>query len=91
MNGTITHIAAEAITFSGTGSARIMRQRCSWCGALLLEVNVNPVVVCQVYEVHALVRADGSFLTSLDVELLPSGDIDIPQDSCMWIDPFVTA
>lgn len=40
----VTHLAGDVITFNAE-EGQVMRQRCSWCGATLLDVNLSRIAV----------------------------------------------
>ncbi len=88
MNG-IIHIAGLQVQVGPR-----LRQRCSWCGAMLLEYDLTAVAVPEgqepglpTWEPGILVEVDGN--VSLIVPH-KNGD-DLPQRACGWIDPAVTS
>lgn len=86
MNGSITHIVGPGITFYMEGGPHY-RQRCAWCGAVLLECeNTDP----DEYEELSQVRVICGTLEVIETPILGSGEAEIPGDSCLWIDPIVT-
>lgn len=97
-DGMVTHVAGLSVTF-GSPDGQLLRQRCAWCGALMVDVNLGLVSypIDQVmqtvptWEVFAMVRIDGNFSQALEDELLANGETKVPDDCCMWIDPAVTA
>lgn len=86
----VTHIAANDVTIGG----RRLRQRCAWCGAVLLDYDLARVAV-QVepgeeprppatWPVGALVRVDGHYSAALE-------DTDeLPDDACASVHDEVT-
>lgn len=40
----VAHLAGDAITFN-TEQGQVMRQRCSWCGATLIDQNLSRTAV----------------------------------------------
>lgn len=92
MNGPVTHIAGQCITVHGV----YMRQRCSWCGAILLDYDLRNIAVpieqawtppCQ-WTVGDLVRVEGDFPKCYSVvEYVDK----LPADACAMLDPEVTA
>lgn len=86
----VTHIAGADITIGG----RRLRQRCSWCGAVLLDYNLANVAV-QVepgegakppatWPIGRLVRVHGGMSA-----VLPESD-ELPEDACGNVDDEVT-
>jgi hypothetical protein len=85
----ITHIAANDITIGG----QRLRQRCAWCGAILIDYDLTRVAVAVVegeatWPVGGLVRVTGTFPKVSS--LLPNTD-ELPDDACGRIDDEVTA
>lgn len=87
----LTHIASEVITLNG----RFMRQRCSWCGALLIDYDLASIAVPEGqdptpshWQPGGFVRVDGNL--SMQVEA-GDGQGPVPEDSCMNLDHAVTA
>lgn len=99
----VTHIAAQDIVVEG----RYLRQRCAWCGAVLLDYDLARVAVPigqegppATWEAGRLVRVDGAFpevysLLDMDIDTGPvvdgGGDRMLPDDACALLDPEVTA
>lgn len=85
----MTHLAGSDITIDG----RYLRQRCAWCGAVLLDYDLDRVGYTAdtpveerrpgTWPVGSLVRIDGAMSVAVDEEKLP-------LDSCAQIDPAVT-
>jgi hypothetical protein len=86
----VTHIAANDITIGG----QRLRQRCAWCGAVLIDYDLTRVAV-QVepgeepqppgtWPVGALVRVHGGMSVVLD------DTEELPGDACGRIDDEVT-
>jgi hypothetical protein len=71
------HIAGMAIDIGG----RYLRQRCSWCGAVLIDYDLSMTASVVVggeeparpatWEVGSLVLVDGAMSTTVDGEKLP--------------------
>ncbi len=85
----LTHLAGDQITYD-----HFMRQRCSWCGVTLCDYDLSRVMVPEgqdgspaMWEPGGFVRVDGN--AYFVVEALPDGLV--PEDSCMRLDPAVTA
>lgn len=84
----MTHIAGPHITIG-----ELMRQRCGWCGATLLDYDLSRIAVPAgqdpapaTWPLGDLVRVDGSLST-----LVPHDDGDaLPADACARLDPAVT-
>jgi len=86
----VTHIAGADIIIGG----RRLRQRCSWCGAILLDYDLANVAVQVVpgdeamppatWPVGRLVRVRGGMSESL-----PESD-QLPDDACGNVDDEVT-
>lgn len=87
MEGTV-HIAGDTLTIFG----RFMRQRCSWCGIVLVEYDLEKVAV-QVgdpppgsFSTGALVLVDGGMMAEVPLELevdsegMQSGKL--PNNAC---------
>jgi hypothetical protein len=88
----VVHIAGMYVRINN-----LLRQRCAWCGAVLLDVNlenvavpvgqeVTPDTVVATWPVGELVGVDGNLtyaVTHVDGEPLPDG-------ACGRIDPEVT-
>jgi hypothetical protein len=92
--GTEVHCAGVVVSYTDAGS-RTMRQRCAWCGALLLEFTDTPFPAVDfihhsTYEVYTLVRVDGADITPLTKEDFPGPNLEMPEDSCFRIDQAVT-
>lgn len=82
----VVHIAGEVITVSG----RHMRQRCSWCGAVLIDYDLTMIAVPvgqdptpPTWPVGDQVRIDGN------VSTIEPGHT-LPADSCAKLDPAAT-
>lgn len=95
MSTTETHLAGPAITVDG----RYMRQRCSWCGAVLLDYDLANVGVPEGQDgpsgwaLDAMIRQSdhGAVSYVVEPERSATGDgVKLPDDSCMRIDPEVT-
>lgn len=89
----LTHIAGLVITVGG----RYMRQRCSWCGAVLVDYDLSLIAVPigqdptpPHWELGALVRIDGGLSCIIPPTAGEHGVEDLPDDSCARLDPEVT-
>lgn len=91
----MTHIAAAPLDARGR-----LRQRCGWCGALLVEYPVTGITDRSRLEtfpiagwVRILETAGQRYATVLPTEQHPDfpSRVDIPVDACLQIDPDVTA
>lgn len=97
-DGAVTHVAGLSVTFASP-EGPILRQRCAWCGAMLVDVNLGMVMfpieqddkTVPTWEVFSMVRVNGIHSSSVEDQLLASGETKVPEDCCMWIDPQVTA
>ncbi len=74
----VTHIAAPHITIDG----RYARQRCGWCGQILIEHDLTRVAVPEgqdrapgTWSAGALVTVDGNASWTVDGE-------ELPEDAC---------
>lgn len=86
----VTHVAGSDVTIGG----RRVRQRCSWCGATLLDYDLANVAVQVVpgedpkpplpWPVGRLVRVDGGISFVLDET------DELPDDACGTVDDEVT-
>lgn len=71
----------------------LLRQRCGWCGATLLDYDLNRVAVPEgqdprpaTWEMGVLVEVDGNLST-----VVPHNDGDqLPDGACARLDPAVT-
>lgn len=91
MNGTITHIAGLVVH---VGS--MVRQRCGWCGAVLIDLDLANTMVMvpdghdpeppPTWEVGALVALNGAASWVVDHE----DGAQLPADACAQLDPAVT-
>lgn len=87
----MTHVAGLVIHIGP-----LMRQRCAWCGAVLIDYNLSRIAVAcpdgeapsapATWEVGALIVVDGnaSYLAK------DQGDEKLPDDACALLDPEVT-
>lgn len=85
----VTHIAGLDVQIG-----QLLRQRCGWCGATLIDEDLSRVAVPvgqnprpPIWEVGGLVTVDGS--ASYTVPHV-AGD-QLPAGSCTGLDPEVTA
>lgn len=94
------HIVGPALTMDSRSRGRVLRQRCLWCGALVLEVELERVAVqlpadgsppapIGTWEPGAVVRLEGTNpKISALVEVGP--DDLLPDDTCANLDYEVT-
>lgn len=82
----VTHIAGDVITIGG----RYMRQRCSWCGATLIDYDLALIAVPVGQDPTpgswvpgGMVTVDGNMSTHYPGE-------ELPADACAKLDPAVT-
>lgn len=92
MNGAMVHIAATPVRVG-----RLLRQRCGWCGALILSHDLTCLAFLEddagdetprTWPVGELVEVDGavSFVVARDGD-----DHALPPAACALLDPAVTA
>jgi len=88
MTGVI-HIAGDRIQIGD----RFLRQRCAWCGALLLDYDLAAVAVPvgqegppATWPLGGLVLVDGGMSASVD----HTDGADLPEGACARLDPKVT-
>lgn len=96
-----SHIVAPPLTMDSQSRGRVLRQRCLWCGTLVLEVELDRVAVqlpadgsepkpIGTWEPGAVVRvSDGNPRVSALVEVGP--DDLLPADACANLDYAVTS
>jgi hypothetical protein len=84
----ITHIAGIDVTIGPR-----LRQRCAWCGATLIDYDLERVAVPVgqegppgTWEIGALVQVDGNMTIVLDHD----DQHHLPDDACGKLDPEVT-
>lgn len=91
----VVHIAGPAIQIDGQ-----LRQRCSWCGALLLDYALGRVAVPvdqdarpATWAMDACVAVDGNaqYLVGLVDSVVKPGEKRLPDGACGRLDPEVTA
>ena len=88
MTGGVVHIAAVDVQIGS-----LLRQRCGWCGALLLDYDLSSIAVPigqderpGTWPVGSLVMTDGNAQY-----LVPHTDGEkLPEGSCGRLDPSVT-
>jgi len=91
----IIHIAGVDITLHGTH----LRQRCSWCGYVLMEYDLTRVAVPigqdptpGRWEIGALVAVDGDCSWTVEPEFSESGEQNkLPDGACALLPPEMTA
>jgi len=83
----VTHIAGTQMVMFG----RYLRQRCEWCGIILLEYDLERVQVPvgqdptpAMWTPMALVRVDGYMSAEIDNPEQVDGGIQLPPDSCAF-------
>jgi len=83
----VVHIAGTVIVLFG----RYMRQRCDWCGVILLEYDLARVaglVGTDPTPAHwppgSLVRVDGNVSAAIDNPDVRDGEIQLPPDCCAF-------
>jgi hypothetical protein len=90
--GAVTHIAGLVIDVGP-----LMRQRCAWCGAVLVDYDRERVMVqadrpadreLPSWPVGELVEVDGPVSTVVEHE---AGVDKLPANACARLDPEVTA
>ena len=84
----VTHIAGIDVTIGP-----LLRQRCAWCGATLIDYDLEKVAVPVGqegppghWEVGALVQVDGNMTIVLDHD----ESHKLPDNACARLDPEVT-
>lgn len=98
--GTIVHVAGAVVSYSRIdldAKIKTIRQRCAWCGALLIEYEGPPLPFPEgleppltTWENYTMLRVDGPNITPVEREEFPNGKITLPLDSCFLIDQTVT-
>lgn len=83
----VTHIAGGQINLFG----RYLRQRCEWCGVILLEYDLERVAVPEgqeggptMWTPGVLVRVDGHVSAEIDNPLRTDEGVQLPPDSCAF-------
>ena len=83
----VTHIAGVQMVMFG----RYLRQRCEWCGIVLLEYDLERVAVPvgqegppAMWTPMALVRVDGHMSAEIDNPEQVDGGIQLPPDACAF-------
>lgn len=83
----VTHIAGACIVLFN----RYMRQRCEWCGVVLLEYDLQRIAVPAGQDPMPanwppgkLVRVDGHISAAIDEPDVVDGDIQLPPDACTF-------
>lgn len=83
----VTHIAGSQLNMFGI----FLRQRCEWCGIVLIEYDLRLVAVQEgsdgpsMYPINSLVRVDGHISAVIDnPEILPDGGVQLPPDACAF-------
>lgn len=83
----VTHIAGACIVLFN----RYMRQRCEWCGVVLLEYDLQRIAVPAGQDPMPanwppgkLVRVDGHISAAIDEPDVVDGDIQLPPDACAF-------
>lgn len=90
----VVHLAGDCITVAG----RHMRQRCSWCGAVLIDYDLTRVMSPEGqagpggFKPGALIALAGDFpQMSWEIEFDPeTGKLSEIDGCCMNLDPAVT-
>lgn len=84
---TVTHIAGDIITLH----ERYMRQRCSWCGKVLIEYDLTRVAVPEgqpgppgAWPPGAMVRVDGIMSAIIEDPAVVDDMVQLPMDSCTF-------
>lgn len=97
----ISHIVAPFLTMNSASRGKVLRQRCLWCGALVLEVELDRVAVplpkdgsppepIATWEPGAVVEISGDNpKVSALIEVGPEDML--PENACANIDYEVTA
>ena len=82
MSRTITHVAGMDVTWNG---GRYLRQRCAWCGAILIDIDLfatsgvaGRATRYPRWAAGALVTMDGAMASTV----LPGADGAVPEDAC---------
>lgn len=78
----VTHIAGIDVTI-GTDGGDLMRQRCAWCGEVLLEYNLARVAVPVGQEGPPATFPIGSFVMRDGSAQIVMGNVaKLPDDAC---------
>lgn len=86
----VTHVAGMDMTWAG----RYLRQRCAWCDAILVDVDLHAVSVpagqdptYPTWPVGALITINGPVSTDVSPDPTLLVTPPVPDDSCMRNDP----
>jgi|CXWL01.1.fsa_nt_gi hypothetical protein len=90
---TESHVVGPPITFHYDNGLRV-RQRCSWCGKLISDVELSLIAVpiedadkpLPTWQEGAIITMDGGMKYIVECD-----DGKVPDDACFHIDPAVTA
>jgi hypothetical protein len=91
VRGALAHVVGPALRFFSSDGHQRVRQRCGWCGALLLDVpftddEEGPVT----WDELAQVRVIGGMIELIDTPPLQEDNGYLVEDSCAFIDHSVT-
>ena len=89
-----SHIVGPPMSLEVNGDT-LLRQRCLWCGALLEDVNLSLTASTDggdypTWPDGAFLRIDGNMRLVVEPEPHGPHDCEIPEDSCLHLDPEVT-
>lgn len=83
----VTHIAGAQLHLFG----RYLRQRCDWCGVIIIEYDLARVMVPEgqegtpaMWPVGALIRVDGHMSAEVEAVEDEPGVFRLPMDSCAF-------
>ncbi len=78
----VTHIAGNDVTIDGK-DGHFLRQRCGWCGAKLIDLNLTLVAVPVDQPGPPATWPVGSLVTIDGVASVAMGNVDVlPDDAC---------
>jgi hypothetical protein len=90
----ITHVSAQALTWRGS----YVRQRCAWCGAILIDEDLTRICVpveqagdpYPTWPPDALIETDGCVTAVVEMDVLEDGSVRMPDNACMKMPPELT-
>jgi hypothetical protein len=93
----VVHIAGQTVTINDgdTGQPRLFRQRCSWCGATLVDEDLTTIKMLDggmpgAFRAGALVATVGDIGSMRAQWLVEPADGKLPDRACAQLDPAAT-